>query len=214
MKTDDVKKAVESDTLFIHSSPTGGSGSMSKAKATSNTSHALELLGGNISSDKCTRSCGSSVSRKRGTATVCDRSCSPGEHGPRFAGLNCGAGNTEKFGENCRVCYNDLGKAKEAEEKLAQRNALRGMGLTQEHVIMCETLLPPPTSACNSKCTMDVDTVRFAEDAFVLFEGQGSRGSLFRRGLRFYRNRNEILSAESFCRPRSAYRFVFGVLVN
>lgn len=149
---------------------------MFKADVTSNTSHALELLGGNMPNDNCTRTCGSSASRNEWTATVCDRSCSPGEHGPRFGGLNCGAGDTKEFGENCRTCYNDLAKAKEAEEQLVQRNALRGVGLTQEHVIMCETLLPPPTSACNSKCTREVDTVRFAGDGFVLFEGAGGGG--------------------------------------
>lgn len=181
MNSPDVKKAVESDTLFIHGSPTNGSGSMSKAKATINTSHALELLGKNMPSDKCTAACGgSSVSRMGWTASVCDRSCSTGEHGPRFAGLNCGAGDTLKFGENCRVCYNDLAKAKEVEEELAQRNALREMELTQEHVIMCETLLPPPTSACDSKCMMEVDTVR---NTFVFFEGQEGKGRDSEEGL-------------------------------
>lgn len=158
-----VGKAIASDTLFIHGSLTGRGGSMFKAHATSDKSRALELLGRNMPSDKCTISCESSASilSEAGVATVCDRSCSPGEYGPRFGGLNCGAGDAKQFGENCRMCYEDLAKAKRAEEELIQMNALHRVGTAHKHVIMCKTLLPPPTPACSSKCTKKVDTVRF-----------------------------------------------------
>lgn len=162
VKAHTVKKAIASDTLFIHGSLTGGGGSMFKARASSDTSRALDLLGTNMPIDKCTAACGSytSISSEVGMATVCDRSCSPGKDGPRFGGLNCGAGNPEQFGRECRMCYNDLTKGREAEAHLVQKNAVRGAGFVQEHVIMCETLLPPSTLACISKCTKKVDTVR------------------------------------------------------
>lgn len=157
-----VGKAIESDTLFIHGSLTGGGGSMFNVRAARDTSRALELLGRSKPIDKCTAACGSStsISSEVGVATVCDRSCRPGEYGPRFGGLNCGAGDPERFGEECRMCYNNLTVAKEAEAQLAQKNAVRRVGFAQEHVIMCQTLLPPPTSACSSKCMKKADTVR------------------------------------------------------
>lgn len=94
---------------------------MYKDVPTSDTPRALDLLGRNMSSEKCTTTCGSSasISNKGGVATVCDRSCSPGEHGPRFGGLNCGAGDAKQFGGNCRMCYTDITEAKNAEEELA-----------------------------------------------------------------------------------------------
>lgn len=178
VNTRTVGKAVASDTLFIHGSLTGGGGSMFKARATTDTSRALELLGKSMPSEKCTSACGSStlIPGETGTAAVCDRSCSPSEYGPRFDGLNCGAGDPEQYGENCRMCYEDLDEAIEAEARLAQGNAVRRPNLSQKHVIMCDTLLPPPTSVCSTKCMRKVDTVRFTDNACALLEKGGGQG--------------------------------------
>lgn len=145
---------------------------MFKARASTDTSRALDFLGKSIPSEKCTSDCGSStlIPGKTGTAAVCDRSCSPSEFGPRFDGLNCGAGDPEQYGENCRMCYENLDEAKKAEVELAQ-GGVRSPSFPPKHVVMCDTLLPPPTSACSNKCMRKVDTVRFADDT-----GERERG--------------------------------------
>ena len=74
------------------------------------------------------------------------------------------------YGEECRTCYTDEVKAVEAERRLrlsdlgesddgdedrAQANGDR----YGEHVIMCDTLRPPSSPDCNSKCRIKLDTV-------------------------------------------------------
>ena len=171
VSTHTVGKAVASDTLFIHGSLTGGGASMFEIRAALDTSRAHEFVGESKPADQCTSACGPSTQMlvpegtltqmlaPEGTSTVCDRSCFPGENGPRFSGLNCGAGDPEKLGGNCRLCYKDPVEAGKREAELSQRNVVRDVNMPQEHVIMCDTLLPPQTSACSSKCLKKVDTV-------------------------------------------------------
>lgn len=163
-------RAVASNTLFIHGSLTGGGGSMFLPHAATYTSPAQQLVGRNEPQEKCTAECGSRSPNHHavpGTSSVCDRSCHAGANGPRFRGYNCGAGDAEVFGAHCRTCFEDVGEAQAAEDRLALRNLLRGSEDKEDHVIMCDTLLPPLVSACNDKCLRKADTVRARASALV-----------------------------------------------
>ena len=132
-----VRKAVASDTLFIHGSLTGGGGSMFHATgATPSVSPALRLLGeSNRPAERCNAPCGGGRGGEAGAAaaaaapaaaaagmsTVCDRSCyADGEWGARFGGHGCGAGDAAEYGAHCRTCYTDLEAARAAEDRLAE----------------------------------------------------------------------------------------------
>lgn len=102
----------------------------------------------------CNEACGNDAAAfasglAHGTSTVCDPTCTAS--GSRFGGYLCGAGDSEKFGAMCRVCYTDAAEAREAESKLAG-------GL---HVIMCDTGRPPAAAVdCSDECSLKKDTVR------------------------------------------------------
>ncbi|CAM9462251.1 unnamed protein product, partial [Choristocarpus tenellus] len=101
-----------------------------------------------------------------GVSTVCDSSClARGEELPRFGGYLCGDGDTLKYGESCRLCYTDLEEAQIAEEELREsrtRDAAEKMEedcVEGRHVIMCDTLAPPPARGCHSDCTTESEAV-------------------------------------------------------
>lgn len=166
-----VSRAIASDTLFIHGSLTGGGGSMFRARGAADASPVQRLRapqnqGGELV-DGCTASCGVEGA---GVSTVCDRSCSGGANSrARFGGWMCGAGDVGEYGPHCRACFNDVQvalaveKEKEEEEKRLERGGQRGRGQggrSPRRVIMCDTLLPPPSPACTPKCHIKSDTVR------------------------------------------------------
>ena len=89
----------------------------------------------------------------------------------RFGGYLCGAGNATLYGESCRTCFTDLHEAQEVERRLRLGEAV-GMNdidsedalddLAEErgmHVVMCDTLKPPPSPSCTRKCHVKTDTV-------------------------------------------------------
>lgn len=105
-----------------------------------------------------------------GLSRVCDPSCNPEVREYRFDGYLCGAGDPSLYGEECRTCYTDEVRAVEAERRLRlEDNSDSDDGdedRTQEkgdrhgeHVIMCNTLRPPSSLDCNSKCRVKLDTV-------------------------------------------------------
>lgn len=176
-----IGKAVASNTLFIHGSLSGGGGSMFSAHAAIDTSPALRLVGrsDDPEADGCEPACGSLDARPStsGTSTVCDRSCyGGGENGARFGGFMCGAGDEGRYGRHCRICYVDVDEARQAEEKIRSELSLTGVdgsghrglrgedsdkeaGIGVKHVVMCDTMLPPPALECTDKCARKVDTV-------------------------------------------------------
>ncbi|CAM9592837.1 unnamed protein product, partial [Choristocarpus tenellus] len=150
--------AVAGDTLFVHGS-TGGTGSRRYRKTKELDSHAGKS---NVEGD-CTRFCGGSSHGilPKGTSTVCDPSCSRGGGKllPRFGGYMCGGGDEFKYGKGCRICYTDLQEAQRADMALRDRS-MHGVDrksneacYEQPHVIMCNTLLPPPAKNCDKECT-------------------------------------------------------------
>ena len=79
---------------------------------------------------------------------MCDPTCAAADG--RFGGYLCGAGNSDRFGAMCRICYTDAAEAREVESRLAP-------GL---HVVMCDTGRPPAAIECSDECGLKKDTVR------------------------------------------------------
>lgn len=163
-----ILKAVESDTLFIHGSRTGGGGSMFKTEAIAgDVSKALGSGGRRgVASENCKGACGAADPEfaAQGRSTACDRTCYPGQGGARFGGFMCGAGDAQRYGSHCRVCYHDVDEARRADNFLPGGN---GAAADSWHVVMCDTLLPPQPAVCSAKCAMKDDTVRL--HAVVLY---------------------------------------------
>ncbi|CAM9382971.1 unnamed protein product [Choristocarpus tenellus] len=117
--------------------------------------------------EQCTSLCGSRHQPlPPGLSTVCDSSCFPrGGEDPRFGGYLCGAGDATRYGDGCRLCYTDLDEAQTADEALREhriRDTREGLQEDCEegrHVIMCDTLAPPPARGCHSDCTQETKTV-------------------------------------------------------
>lgn len=144
-----VSAAVAGDTLFIHgSSVEGGSGTIKMSR------HLSSDLGAERVS-QCEAACGShEAGLPPGLSTVCDPSC---DSNGRYASHLCGAGDPNKYGSMCRLCYTDQRAALIAEAELR-----RGDSPYEEpkHVIMCGTRRPPNALECTSKCGLKTDTVR------------------------------------------------------
>lgn len=175
--------AVASHTLFIHGSRTGGGAFQfsadSQEVAGEGVVAAAAADGGRFLDfdQQCKQPCGTTNPELGvvGTSTVCDHSCQSGRAGARFHGLLCGAGDAETYGTHCRLCYVDLAEARRAEEALRFDSRtevkehvarLKGVVVIQqrqqhhtEHVIMCDTLRPPQSADCSTKCARKVDTV-------------------------------------------------------
>lgn len=86
-----------------------------------------------------------------GTSTFCDPTCTAALDS-RFGGYLCGAGDSERFGATCRMCYMDVEEARKAERTLSDSDGL--------HVVMCDTQRPPAALECGDKCGIKKDTVR------------------------------------------------------
>lgn len=75
---------------------------------------------------------------------MCDATC-----GIAGRGYLCGAGDSAKFGGMCRVCFTDEDVAREAQRKTSG----------SRHVVMCDTMRPPPAAECSNACGLKKDTV-------------------------------------------------------
>ena len=110
----------------------------------------------------CHEDCGSrgKVAEDNILSTVCDNTCVNNHSGigRRFNGHNCGAGDSSAYGESCRLCYNDRDAALIADQVLA--SPVENAWTPDDHVIMCETKLPPEAIDCHRKCADHVNTVR------------------------------------------------------
>lgn len=157
--------AIAGQTLFIHGSMVD-EGNIASLKATRLEKNKATASGRRRLSDEseksqamCSTACGSedTAGLPVGTSTVCDDTCA-GKSG-RFGGFLCGAGDSERFGFMCRLCYVDEEEARKEEQSLAlKRSSVEG---DQEapHVIMCDTLRPPEAADCSDKCGLKKDTV-------------------------------------------------------
>lgn len=105
----------------------------------------------------CLRACGDRGTQglPLGTSTVCDKTC---VIGARYGGFLCGAGNLEKFGSMCRLCYTDVNEALRVERDL-QAGSIDGSE-TNKHVVMCETMQPPELEDCTDECARSEEAVR------------------------------------------------------
>lgn len=157
-----VSDAVARGTYFIHGSSTG-SGSQKFAHGAAVTlAHAFATVENREDQPLCKAACGlmlSSGKNEDGMLHVCDPSCAPGDQGGRFDGYLCGAGDSATFGEGCRTCYTDQAKAAKAEEELRMDEGPGDSDRHGRHVIMCDTLRPPSSPECSSKCSIKPDTV-------------------------------------------------------
>ncbi|CAM9496666.1 unnamed protein product, partial [Choristocarpus tenellus] len=160
-----LQHAVNGETLFVHGSSVGGG--VQKHRGPSGV---LDRLGVDSASEsECTRFCGSSVHGllRKGASTTCDPSCSrvEGKLLPRFGGYMCGAGDMPKYGKDCRLCFTDLEEAQK-EEMALWYHSMQGMDRgsnnichERQHVIMCDTLSPPPAKECDWGCTSHGDAI-------------------------------------------------------
>lgn len=150
-----VNTAIAGDTLFIHGrSIEGGSASLLARRKLRTEAPQPDIW--------CEPSCGNAGAITTGelpdgVSTACDASCGVGG---RFGGYLCGAGDSRKFGGNCRLCYTDQDKALRAEEELRGSGEFSGEGAEARHVIMCDTMRPPAALACSPECARKKDTVR------------------------------------------------------
>ncbi|CAM9733800.1 unnamed protein product, partial [Laminaria digitata] len=202
-----VSRAVASDTLFIHGSLTGAGGSMFQAKGAADASLVQSLRAspsqGGVAVDGCTAFCGMGGT---GASTVCDRSCRGGVNlRARFGGWMCGAGDAAEYGPHCRTCFTDVEEALAAEEeneeveKMLEMGGQRGRGQgrrSPHRVIMCDTLLPPPSPACTSKCHMKSDTVCDTRCGSGRYDDYNCNWRGYGSSCRFcFTNRKEALNA-------------------
>lgn len=151
-----VSDAVAGQTLFIHGSMVE-EGNLESLKATRKAT-----AGGHRLFDDgalCHSACGSEdyAGLPVGTATVCDDTCS-GES-TRFGGFLCGAGDSDRFGSMCRLCYVDVEEARKREQSLALARSPGEGQQENSHVIMCDTMRPPEASDCSDECGIKKDTV-------------------------------------------------------
>lgn len=162
-----VSNAIAGDTLFIHGSTTGGGSKKHQADVAEENEAMREAQGETDPEDYvCSSACGSRWSpRDVGTAavnpavsSVCDPSCVPGSEGYRFDGFMCGAGDPARFGKSCRTCYTSEAEAAKV-ERILRKKEVDGQ-IHGKHVIMCNTMRPPPAAKCDPKCAMKTDTVR------------------------------------------------------
>lgn len=158
-----VSDAVAGQTLFIHGSRVD-EGNLASLDATKHERLQAFASGRRLSDDTetpppaCNAACGIDVAGLPvGTSTVCDDTCDGAS--ARFDGLLCGAGDSDRFGPMCRLCYVDVGEARRQEQSLAlMRSDVEG-GPEASHVIMCDTMRPPEAAECSEKCGLKKDTV-------------------------------------------------------
>lgn len=157
-----VSDAVAGQTLFIHGSRVD-EGNLASLSATRLEKNKATATGRRLSHDgdepSCNTACGSSdtAGLPAGTSTVCDNTC--GGETARFGGFLCGAGDSDRFGFMCRLCYNDIDEARKEEQSLAlARSSVEGEQVAS-HVIMCDTMRPPEAADCSDKCGLKKDTV-------------------------------------------------------
>lgn len=79
------------------------------------------------------------------------------------------------FGESCRTCYTDVHAAREVERRLRLGETVGLSDIESEdvyddrreeggrHVVMCDTLRPPPSPDCTRQCRVKIDTVGMDE---------------------------------------------------
>lgn len=151
-------KAIARDTLFIHGSTSGGG---RKHWRPSNPGLPNVFSRSTSSEVWCNSACGTPNEALflHGTSTTCDRTCHAGKSGSRFDGLFCGAGDPEKFGPSCRLCFTNAVEARKAELELRRENHTKDTFGRDRHVVMCDTLRPPEAVDCEAKCAMKTDTV-------------------------------------------------------
>lgn len=152
-----VSDAVAGQTLFIHGSMVD-EGNLESLKATKKATATGRRLSAH--SSVCQAACGSqdAAGLPVGTSTVCDNTCT-GDSSARFGGFLCGAGDSERFGSMCRLCYVDVEEARKQEQSLALERSSVGGEQVASHVIMCDTMRPPEASDCSDKCGLKKDTV-------------------------------------------------------
>ena len=159
-----VSDAVESHTLFIHGSKIE-SGNMASIRAANEQANKVssgasakpqEVHAADESA--CSSACGDRNERVLvpGTSTVCDKTCAVGG---RFGGFLCGAGDREKFGSMCRLCFTDAGEARKAERESVGVGPM-GDDAIIKHVIMCDTMQPPALEDCTHECAKSKNAVR------------------------------------------------------
>ena len=158
-----IADAVAKGTYFIHGSSTGSGSQKFAHHAADVLAHAFVRADTREDQPLCRSACGRPPSwggvDEEGMSHVCDPSCTLGHQGVRFDGYLCGAGDPMTFGEGCRACYTDEGMAREAELLLRSDESQTDSDRHGRHVIMCDTLRPPSSSECSSKCSMKLDTV-------------------------------------------------------
>lgn len=141
-----IAKEIPRDTIFLRR----------RDKSTGPMSNAAEG-----STYECRPACGSEETTVEGnvSSTVCDATCMNGHPwmGIRFEGHNCGAGDPLKYGESCRLCYNDQHAALDADRALTASNGMSW--ISHGHVIMCDTKRPPEAMTCSRECTKNLHTV-------------------------------------------------------
>ncbi|CAN0456913.1 unnamed protein product [Ascophyllum nodosum] len=158
-----VSDAVESHTLFIHGSKIE-SGNMASIRAANEQANKVssgasakpqEVHAADESA--CSSACGDRNERVLvpGTSTVCDKTCAVGG---RFGGFLCGAGDREKFGSMCRLCFTDAGEARKAERESVGVGPM-GDDAIIKHVIMCDTMQPPALEDCTHECAKSKNAV-------------------------------------------------------
>lgn len=151
-----VSDAVAGQTLFIHGSRVD-EGNLASVKDTKKATATKRRLSAELAA--CHTACGGEdiVGLPVGTSTVCDDTCA-GESA-RYGGFLCGAGDSDKYGPMCRLCYNDVDEARKKEQSLIQ--AIPSVDGEEEasHVIMCDTMRPPEASDCSDTCGPKKDTV-------------------------------------------------------
>ena len=107
----------------------------------------------------CTSACGPNADTAglpEGTSTVCDHGCGGGRAPSDSFWYMCGAGDPEKYGSRCRLCFQDEEKAIRMQQILSENED----GSNHEEVIMCDTMRPPEPVGCSSNCLIKSYTVR------------------------------------------------------
>lgn len=164
--------AVAGNTLFLHGRRIDD-GNMASVKATSKTSRRRErrqrkrrrLASEPLDVDEqeersmCSSACdgGDDTGLPSGVSTFCDDTCAG--DGARFDGFLCGASNTERFGQMCRLCYTDVDEARKMEKMLSDNGEDES-----RHVVMCDSKRPPEASDCDEHCALKTDTVRILSE--------------------------------------------------
>ena len=175
-----VSDAVTRDTLFIHGSSTAGGSKKFAGAVAANLAEAFAAADGQglpSVEEVCKPACRAmplpgSQQETGGISHVCDPSCNQEGKEYRFDGYLCGAGEPSLYGEGCRTCYTDEVRAVEAERRLRLDDNIAidsddgDEDMPQEdgdrrgeHVIMCDTMRPPSSPNCSSKCRIKLDTV-------------------------------------------------------